>query len=248
MGAVRLDSSHLDPSDSTPAGDFLVRRGFESSSENSNDTTGKFMYLVSLKWWAAWEEHNAHNRRAPVDGVPGPANPGPIDNSTLLATDSDSDDDEPKLKPNLKEGLDYRVVTEEAWERLKAVHGANMEIRRPVLQSGDSCHPAAEVCNISVTVLAGTGAGKSSGQRTNLTVSADSTISELKVTAYCPAAFASICVFSFFGSICTFQFWIGNPFPLCSYFFLDSSISNHTLRSAAFGALCCHIDLSPSRD
>eukprot|EP00191_Tetraselmis_sp_GSL018_P024366 CAMPEP_0177621862 /NCGR_PEP_ID=MMETSP0419_2-20121207/27859_1 /TAXON_ID=582737 /ORGANISM="Tetraselmis sp., Strain GSL018" /LENGTH=207 /DNA_ID=CAMNT_0019121903 /DNA_START=294 /DNA_END=914 /DNA_ORIENTATION=+ len=207
MGAVRLDSSHLDPSDSTPAGDFLVRRGFESSSENSNDTTGKFMYLVSLKWWAAWEEHNAHNRRAPVDGVPGPANPGPIDNSTLLATDSDSDDDEPKLKPNLKEGLDYRVVTEEAWERLKAVHGANMEIRRPVLQSGDSCHPAAEVCNISVTVLAGTGAGKSSGQRTNLTVSADSTISELKVTAYCPAAFASICVFSFFGSICTFQFW-----------------------------------------
>lgn len=65
------------------------------------------------------------------------------------------------------------------WERLQAVHGGGIAIKRPLINSRGGGSPIAEVYKLTVTVVANDGPHES--RKINLTLSVDSTLEQLKV-------------------------------------------------------------------
>ena len=110
MGAVRLSSEEQGSPTCNGALDNLL--GAEGHGPD-------YMYLVSQKWWSAWEAYSAQER---LGGLRTAVHPGPVDNSSLLAEEP-LGDGEPVLIEGLKEGIDYRVLGQE-------VSGASMGYER----------------------------------------------------------------------------------------------------------------------
>ncbi len=93
---------------------------------------------MSSRWWKSWEEYSGHNRGDGTEGAaPSGPRPGPIDNSSLLpsgaaAGSSPTSPDTCPLRPWLKEGQDFHIVSEEGWKKLHGWYGGGPAIARPI--------------------------------------------------------------------------------------------------------------------
>lgn len=95
-------------------------------------------FLLSLAWYRAWQEFVGIRPRKVSEGVwetrKGLTNPGTITNADLLlpATESAGFIVSPESDNiPLKEGAEFKVLTDKQWEFLSAKYGATNPIRRP---------------------------------------------------------------------------------------------------------------------
>lgn len=118
MGAARLTDGVHEVADCSLA----VQEQGTSAVGDGGDGKAGHMYLVSLRWWTAWERYTAHEREAsarpptgkrPLQTGHPPPQPGPIDNSPLLTESGSKEGHDAVLKADLKEGIDYKVISKE---------------------------------------------------------------------------------------------------------------------------------------
>ncbi|OQR71698.1 ubiquitin carboxyl-terminal hydrolase 4-like, partial [Tropilaelaps mercedesae] len=80
---------------------------------------GDRWYLLEHKWFKQWKKYVGYDTwEMSTVGAP-TANPGPIDNSSLLKEGNDPED----LREHLIEELDYALMPEEAWDKLVEWYG-----------------------------------------------------------------------------------------------------------------------------
>eukprot|EP00951_Prasinocladus_malaysianus_P004365 scaffold30606_cov39-Prasinocladus_malaysianus.AAC.1 len=136
-----------------------------------------------MRWWKAWEEFSglsAHQGSdSELEDSPAASHPGPICNSDLVEdSEAVQANGEPQLQEGLKEGIDFKLISAESWDRLQAAYGGGPAIKRRLVRSASSSQPSAEVYGISVSVV--TDSTSFNPQRTDLTLSVETTVAELK--------------------------------------------------------------------
>ena len=105
-----------------------------------------FWYLINITWYKQWKRYVGYDNWDMSNAGEEVINPGPIDNTSLL--------DQGKLRRDLVDEIDYKLVPEEAWRKLLSWYGIvsgrdSMGIRRQVVMYGKFV----KHCNVEVYPL-----------------------------------------------------------------------------------------------
>eukprot|EP00268_Persea_americana_P027801 TRINITY_DN27076_c0_g1_i2.p1 TRINITY_DN27076_c0_g1~~TRINITY_DN27076_c0_g1_i2.p1 ORF type:complete len:926 (-),score=172.52 TRINITY_DN27076_c0_g1_i2:429-3206(-) len=123
----------------TPEEERSTIKDLMESSE-SNLREGNLYYVLSNKWWRDWQEYIGGQEDAevfPIDeSSSSQQRPAEIDNSDLVPSGVDGDNDELDLVRSLVEGLDYVLVPQEVWKKLIEWYRGGPPIPRKLISQG----------------------------------------------------------------------------------------------------------------
>lgn len=161
--------------------------------QNITFKPGETLYLISAKWWAAWESYTAAAAASPAPSSPAtppdgstrprslsrtgshPQLPPKLDNSELVA------DSEGRLQPNLMHTEHYQVVNARAWNALHWWYGGGPEIKRTVILAPEASLPELELYPIVVSVFRASSMGAVVGRGSPMSVGKLTDFKQLQV-------------------------------------------------------------------
>ncbi|KAL8539950.1 hypothetical protein ACS0TY_001525 [Phlomoides rotata] len=117
-----------------------------TAKAESNLREGNLYYVVSGRWFSAWQRYTGQRDGAPFEDCPiesqtlalsdSDGRPGAIDNSDIIVNGDDKDDD-PQLPRTLVEGRDYVLVPQEVWEKLTKWYKGGPALPRKMISVGN---------------------------------------------------------------------------------------------------------------
>ncbi|KAL8154631.1 ubiquitin carboxyl-terminal hydrolase 9-like [Apium graveolens] len=123
-GDMLMDNGSLivSPSSSPQLQKEIVR----DLTKNSVSKPGNLFFLISNRWFTGWKKYTGFGAYPYDEVLPEPHllisdtadRPGPIDNSNIVATGSNSEGEDLQLLDNLEEERDYVVVSQDVWKKL----------------------------------------------------------------------------------------------------------------------------------
>jgi hypothetical protein len=151
---------------------------FECNSEHFNP----------CRWFNQWARYTGFTDRGSSQGSQeliranhtSAERPGPIDNNSLLGRDNDPE----SLKPDLREGQNFKLLSEPAWDYLQGLYSGGPAIPRRVVRNRDNSRAYVEVYPRRVYVV------KSSQLDTEIPISISSQVMP-DPTALCTALMAT---------------------------------------------------------
>ncbi|MQM01060.1 hypothetical protein Taro_033808 [Colocasia esculenta] len=104
----------------TPEEEKSIIQGLDREA-GSNRKKGDSYYLVSSRWWNEWEDYVGLQESPQISNDVSfhiPRRPGRIDNSELLSSEMDEENNELLLREGLMEEIDFKLVPQEVWKKL----------------------------------------------------------------------------------------------------------------------------------
>ncbi|KAK1400580.1 hypothetical protein POM88_000185 [Heracleum sosnowskyi] len=117
----------------------------ENLTNNSMSRPAYLFFLVSNRWFTRWKKYTGFGAYTDDEVLPEPHliisdaadRPGPIDNSNIVATGSNSEGEDFQLLDNLEEERDYVVVSQDVWEKLFEWYKGGPALPRKKIWVGD---------------------------------------------------------------------------------------------------------------
>ncbi|KAF5734371.1 Ubiquitin carboxyl-terminal hydrolase 10 [Tripterygium wilfordii] len=145
----------------TPEEELNIVKELTNQAE-SHLKEGDLYYVVSKRWFSSWRRYVGLNDDADygqssdshsMDVVPSKIGdrPGPINNSDVVQSGSDSEGDEPELRRTLMEELDYVLVPQEVWEKLVEWYKGGPALPRKLICQGNTF--SVEVYPLSLNLI-----------------------------------------------------------------------------------------------
>ncbi|CAA7391267.1 unnamed protein product [Spirodela intermedia] len=105
----------------------------------SNRKEGDLYYLISSEWWNGWKDYvglDDSSQQLIESPLAASIRPGQIDNSELLSSEMDDENDELILREGLVEEINYTLVPLEVWKKFKEWYGGGPTIARKLIPQG----------------------------------------------------------------------------------------------------------------
>ncbi|CAA6655882.1 unnamed protein product [Spirodela intermedia] len=105
----------------------------------SNRKEGAPYYLISSEWWNGWKDYvglDDSSQQLIESPLAASIRPGQIDNSELLSSEMDDENDELILREGLVEEINYTLVPLEVWKKFKEWYGGGPTIARKLIPQG----------------------------------------------------------------------------------------------------------------
>ncbi|XP_019428321.1 PREDICTED: ubiquitin carboxyl-terminal hydrolase 9-like isoform X2 [Lupinus angustifolius] len=114
-----------------------------------NLQAGNLFYVISNRWFSSWQmyagpcigifsidEQSYNSKHANDVHSDIAARPGPIDNSDIISSEINCDDNNLDIHRGLEEGTDYVLVPQEVWERLLEWYKGGPALPRKLISQG----------------------------------------------------------------------------------------------------------------
>ncbi|CAA0843231.1 Ubiquitin carboxyl-terminal hydrolase 9 [Striga hermonthica] len=116
-----------------------------TAKAESNLREGNLYFVVSSRWFRRWQRYTGQTEGAyPFEDhsiISQPLTledrPGVIDNSDIIASGRENEDDDPQLLRTVEEGRDYVLVPQEVWEKLLKWYKGGPALPRKMISVGD---------------------------------------------------------------------------------------------------------------
>ncbi|RAL53471.1 hypothetical protein DM860_007143 [Cuscuta australis] len=129
-----------------------------TAKAESNLAEGDLFYVISSRWFSAWQKYTglsvgANPIEKPMIAPDTCERPGPIDNGDIIVGGSDNKCDDPQLLRTLLEGRDYELVPKEVWEILFQWYNGGPALPRKVICLGDNQQLTIEVYPLCLNII-----------------------------------------------------------------------------------------------
>ncbi|CAH9117014.1 unnamed protein product [Cuscuta europaea] len=129
-----------------------------TTKSGSNLKEGDLFYVISSRWFSAWQRYTgqpvgAYPLQQPSIAPDNAERPGSIDNSDLIERGSDNECDDAQLLRTLQEGSDYELVPKEVWEMLFQWYKGGPALPRKVISMGDNKELSVEVFPLCLNII-----------------------------------------------------------------------------------------------
>ncbi|KAK1400579.1 hypothetical protein POM88_000184 [Heracleum sosnowskyi] len=145
----------------SPSSPHQQKQIIRDLTNNSISKPGNLFFLISNRWFTEWKKYNGFGAYPDDEVLPEPHliisdaadRPGPIDNSNIVSTGSNSEGEDLQLLDNLEEERDYVLVSQDVWEKLFEWYKGGPVLPRKMISVGVRQELVVEVYPLCLKVI-----------------------------------------------------------------------------------------------
>ncbi|KAK1400572.1 hypothetical protein POM88_000177 [Heracleum sosnowskyi] len=156
-----LDTGDMLMDNGSPSSPHQQKQIIRDLTNNSISKPGNLFFLVSNRWFTEWKKYTGFGAYPDDEVLPEPHliisdaadRPGPIDNSNIVSTGSNSEGEDLQLLDNLEEERDYVLVSQDVWEKLFEWYKGGPVLPRKMISVGVQQELVVEVYPLCLKVI-----------------------------------------------------------------------------------------------
>ncbi|KAK1351937.1 hypothetical protein POM88_053818 [Heracleum sosnowskyi] len=160
-GDMLMDNGSLIAAAAISPSPHQQKQIIENLTNNSISRPAYLFFLVSNRWFTEWKKYTGFGAYPDDEVLPEPHliisdaadRPGPIDNSNIVSTGSNSEGEDLQLLDNLEEERDYVLVSQDVWEKLFEWYKGGPVLPRKMISVGVRQELVVEVYPLCLKVI-----------------------------------------------------------------------------------------------